>query len=546
MSVVLKNLKLYLLAIFIIALLMRVVLLDKIPVSLTIDEVAIAYNSYSILKTAQDEHGVWLPLAFRSIGDYKAPLLVYTMIPAVAMFGLNEFGTRITIALIGAFTPIMVYFLIRKLTSNSVVALLTAFSLAVSPWHIKFSRSTFEAVLALFLIITATWLFLVAVEKKGKYLWLSALFFVLSMFAYHAERVFTPLFVVALFFIYRQKLLQFKKQTIIAFVVGLLVFLPLLWTILSPGGSTRAESTIFLRDFDLKQQLLVVGTSPFPMVGTITIATFWLQRYIEYFDIPFLFFEGMGFTLPNSPDMGLLYWYELPFFLVGLWFFIFQQKKIDKSVYLLMIVWFFLGPLAASLANNAQHPLRLLTWIPMPQVMVGFGLWWFFRSLSSKIKLICLSLLAAIVLYCWAYFIGLYTISYQMLFSEFAMDGWKDAATYAIEHQSQYDEIVIDPRFGVLGPETVGTPYLYIMYYGKISPEMYQNDPRRKEFETSSNFGKFTFREINWEGGQGSDRDKKRTLFIGSKWILPAEESQVIKKFNLLNGKEILRAVEVK
>ncbi len=122
------------------------------------------------------------------------------------------------------------------------------------------------------------------------------------------------------------------------------------------------------------------------------------------------------------------------------------------------------------------------------------------------------------------------------------MDGWKQAASYALANQNKYQEIVIDPRFGTLGPNTVGTPYLYILFYGKIDPTVYQNDPRRKEFYTSSNFGKFTFREIDWRSGQDDDQSKKDTLYIGSPWVLPAQEGQIKQKFYLLNGKELLRA----
>src|SRR5687768_9672490 len=102
--------KLILLAlVFILGLTLRVISLDRYPVSLTIDEVAVGYNSYSLSQTGRDEHGKFLPLIFRSIGDYKSPLLIYLNIPATLLFGLNEFSTRITIALVGALTIPLVF-----------------------------------------------------------------------------------------------------------------------------------------------------------------------------------------------------------------------------------------------------------------------------------------------------------------------------------------------------------------------------------------------------------------------------------------------------
>jgi len=60
----------------IIGIILRFWQLTKYPVSLSMDETAIGYNAYSILKTGKDEWGEFLPLAFKSVGDYKPPVNV--------------------------------------------------------------------------------------------------------------------------------------------------------------------------------------------------------------------------------------------------------------------------------------------------------------------------------------------------------------------------------------------------------------------------------------------------------------------------------------
>jgi len=67
-----KN-KLFLIIVF-LAIAVRFIGLTKLPPVLNRDEAAIGWNAYSILKTGKDEHGQFLPLAFKSIGDYKMPL----------------------------------------------------------------------------------------------------------------------------------------------------------------------------------------------------------------------------------------------------------------------------------------------------------------------------------------------------------------------------------------------------------------------------------------------------------------------------------------
>ena len=56
--------------IFIISTIFRFWQLSSYPVSLSMDEVAIGWNAYSILKTGHDEWGEFLPLAFKSAGEF--------------------------------------------------------------------------------------------------------------------------------------------------------------------------------------------------------------------------------------------------------------------------------------------------------------------------------------------------------------------------------------------------------------------------------------------------------------------------------------------
>jgi len=64
---------------------LRLWMLSKVPPSLTPDEAALGYNAYSILKTGHDEYGKFLPIIFKSFGDYKPGLYVYLTVPSVAL-----------------------------------------------------------------------------------------------------------------------------------------------------------------------------------------------------------------------------------------------------------------------------------------------------------------------------------------------------------------------------------------------------------------------------------------------------------------------------
>jgi len=514
------------------------------PVSLTIDEIAIGYNAYSILKTARDEHGQFLPLAFRSIGDYKPPALIYLMVPVIGLFGLNEWSVRLTIALIGTLTIVFVYLLTRELTKNKTVALLTAFSLAISPWHIQFSRATFEAILALFFLIVGGWLFLRAMRQKGRFLWLAAVFLVLSMYSYHAERAVVPVLVFSLAVIFRRELWRWRKETSRAILIGLLLAAPLFNLMLGPEGRTRAQNAFLGRDYEIASELQSAKAFSGPLAAVfnsqpLILFNFWLKRYLDYWDLNFLFFDGLQLTQPGLPGIGLFHSFELILFLLGFWLVFFRSGWLGRKEKRVLTAWLLIGPLAASVANNAQHPLRSLTAIPAPQILVAFGGFWllnYFRQQKRTRQMVALVLVSLVVVFSLIYYLDLYYVHYPIQFSEFWDYGMKEIAQYVWQHQDQYREVVIDPRFGTTGPTTVRAPYLYLLFYGRYDPWLFQNSPRRRvKTEDSVDFENFTFRSIYWP----TDRYRKNTLFVGSPWSLPQEDlvpQQIKKEIRFKNG----------
>ncbi len=527
--------------------------LSSHPVSLSMNEAAIAYNSYSILKTKRDEWGVFLPFSFRSVGDYKAPVLIYLMVPTLAVLGLNEFSVRFTIALFGVLTLPAVFFLIEKLSKNKKIALLTTFSLAISPWHIQFSRATFEAILALFFLLLGALLFLTALENKGKFLWLSIVSFVLSLYTYHAERVFTPIFVLGLFVIFHRQLLENKKAVLKSILLGIILMIPFIKIMLSPEGQVRAKMTFLANDAAVSFQLhqpdekLSLKQKIFDN-NAIILGNFWIKRYLNYFDPGFLFFKGSQFTLPNIADVGLMYSWELPLFFLGIWQIFIKRKIFDGKALFLVVFWFLLGPLVASFTNNEQHSLRSLVWIPIPQLIIGVGSFFIYKIITSfplKKKLAAIAATGSLVIVSLIYFFDIYMVHFPAFFSECWDYGYKEAAQFVWEHQKEYKEIVIDPVFGTQGPYTFSVPYLQVLFYGQYPPELFQKDPARKRGADSVDFANFTFKQIYWP----DDRAKENTLFIGSPWSLPLDdlkEANILKKIPFKNGAIGFLIVETK
>src|SRR3990167_2020828 len=170
----LKN-NLSLIFIIILATVLRFYQLGQNPPSLNWDETAHGYNAYSILKTGRDEYGYRLPLSFRSFDDYKPPIYTYLVVPSVAAFGLNDFAVRFPSAFLGVLAVLFTYLMVKELFQKTPIALLSAFFLAISPWHLQFSRVAFETNSATFWSVLGTWAFLKGIKSEDRKIayWLS-------------------------------------------------------------------------------------------------------------------------------------------------------------------------------------------------------------------------------------------------------------------------------------------------------------------------------------------------------------------------------------
>ena len=239
--------KLVLICIFFLAFFLRFYQLGSNPPSLDWDEAALGYNAYSILKSARDEYGSFLPLSIRSFNDYKPPLYTYLTTIPVYLFDLNEFSTRFVSAFLGTLTVIVSFFLIRQLIpkESNFFYLLFTFIFAISPWHIQFSRVAFETNTALFFMILGIYFFFRGMKSGNNYLY-SMLSFGLSLYSYHSPRLIVPILIFGLLVLNRKKLKYQLRWVILSLSIFALLCLPLVKEF---RGTTSARFGSVTRSF---------------------------------------------------------------------------------------------------------------------------------------------------------------------------------------------------------------------------------------------------------------------------------------------------------
>jgi len=541
-----------LLLIFFLGLGLRFYQLTTMPPALNWDEVSHGYNAYSILKTGRDEWGQLFPLAnFRAYGDYPLPANLYLTIPSISLFGLNELGIRAPHAFLGGLTVIACFFLVNGLGFGTGVALLAAFLATVSPWLLFPSRFVLQSNVSLFFITIGLALFFYR-QKKSFFLPLSAVALGISMYSYHNARIFIPLLIVTLTFLYREewkKWWQKKRTSAMATVVLLLVFLiPLVLIFLSPEGRARAQWVGIIDQGAINQIIESRFNSNLPSLlarlvfnRPVYFTTHFFTNYLDYFSPQFLFFEGGTQYQFSVPGKGLLYPIELPFFYLGLGY-LFYWALIKKERNLqAILLWLLLAPIPAAMTRGEAHVIRATTMLPLPQILSALGVFQAIQFINQKMKKsgwVLVTVFLLIIVISTSNYLNVYFGSYRQTYSWSWQYGYKEVANYVKSHYHDYDKIFITKKYG--------EPHEFLLFYFAWDPAQYRTDPNlvryfRSDWYWVDSFDKFVF--INdWEI-KDKVEERGRLLLVTSPKNYP-EGWGKIKTINFLDGKPAFEILE--
>ncbi len=538
-----------LLGIISISIFVRFYKLGSYPTGLNVDEVAFGYNAYSILETGRDENGNFMPLLFESYGDYKPPVYVYLTVLPVKIFGLNEFSVRFMSAILGVATVFVSYFFFTELTENKRTGLLASFLLAISPWHVFYSRLGMEAQPANFLVFTGMY-FLYRLSRNGGIInaFIAALLIVASMYTYHSEKLFAPLIVMAFLLISFKKLVKFKKDILVFLVLCVMLSAPLIINFIFGNDSARAETQFMTKDPAFER--FIFSSLPEANAWMVALSNKYIlmfyyavRKFLSFFDPQFIFSNGLNLTKDGTLGLGIVYLFELPLVVLGIYSLIYKKYK-DKFF---IGIWILLGLIPASITIGEYHTIRTLMLAPIASLISAVGAMHLVELLGKQKRIFTISLYVLFTIFAsWnlIYAAVVYFKYYPHQRGEWYMEGTREIISYVIENYDKYEEVVFDPSRGLTGPYTIGVPHEYFLFYSKFDPEKYHQLTKFSN-EGAFTFDKFTVRHIDWQ----TEDPKKNILYVGSPWGLPDESNEnaeVLKKVYLTNGGLALLAVRTK
>jgi len=466
---------------------------------LNADEAAIGYNALSLIQTGKDEHGNSWPIHFKSFGDFKPGGYFYIVLPFVKLLGLNEWAVRLPSALMATATIYLVYLLAKLLWRDEVLGLIWAFVLAISPWHLHFSRGGWESNSALFCITLGLYFFFLALKTKKTIQY--SLFTVHSIFAmyiYHSARVVVPAMVLGLAFFNWRILWQKRKQLILPIFLGILFLIPLTVSFLKGGASARFSGVGLLADpgpLWRVNELISHHSSPGVPIAfyircvhnkLVGYGVAFAQKYFSHFNGRFLFIDGDEVPRSRVPDMGVMYLFEFGFLVLGVWFWLRGKKQYKYLPFL----WLAAAPLASAMTFQAPSALRSLAMVIPLTFFTTYGIINIIKLVNSLIinKLIVVLIILS---YIWGifYWWNQYFVHYFKRYPS-AWPDFRPTANWLKENGAKYNKICIKGNFD--------QPYILTLFYLKYPPEEIQEEIRltpadKFGFSTVRHFGKYYF-----------------------------------------------------
>jgi len=423
-----------LLAVLVVAALLRLPALDRIPNGLIPDEALSGYDAYSIALTGRDAYGERLPLFPRSTARLHS-LYIYLAVPFVAALGLDEWAVRLPSALAGIATVGVLFCWLRDAFSVPAGAL-GALLLSISPWHILLSRTGHDWNLVPLMALLTVWISTRALTGRAPF-WLAGLVAGLSLYTYTPIRLWLPLVLLLIALTHWPMLRREPRGALVfAVVLAALALPPLAALALTSEGMGRVST-------------VAAGGEGF--VG----------RYLRSFGPSFLLAPAAEPALHRLRSVGLLHAFEAALALAGIAACVARRERRALLPLLLVLA----APLAFALHRDAPDPILAVVMLPWLQALGGIGGAWLAERAVALAPPARVALAAGAL--AWAAFsVGRMSDDLYRRFPVYAAATWsygvRDAVRALEARRAPHDAVLVD-----VGEKLIGS---LILFYTRLDP----------------------------------------------------------------------------
>lgn len=474
------------------------------PVSLYWDEMAIWNDARSIWETGRDLHNrSWFQPLFISYGDYKLPIYIW-LVSLARAFPVSSFAAvRLPSLLAGVSMIPGVAILIRQwrgekrsLFAWQPWSLAAAFFLAILPWSWHFSRVGFEGHLSAAWVLWSTIALFQAHQEQR--IWRRIGFFLiasilgtLAVYTYFSTRFVWPIIFGMTFLLWLPRTKNMWWQYAIAGILWAMSLWPMYNADFYQESnrfrlSTPSILTVEDRPMIINSWRERAGNGPISRVlfNKWTFMSGALATNMaSHLSPDFLFLRGEQNLRHGSGDVGLMFIWMAPFFVIG-WGYLFRQ---NWRLAVFLFGWWMVALVPASVPLSVPHALRSLNAVPVFPVVLGAGVLAVWQWLGQQTRHHSVWRFALTSLFVLVAGVSLtrhvfYLVKvYPRLSATNWQDGLEQAAQYAAAHRDEYYEVWIH--------EIDGRFFLYYQPYSGYSWKEIQAMP-------SQDFARSTFGNV--------------------------------------------------
>jgi sugar lactone lactonase YvrE len=346
--------------------------LDSIPGGFHGDEGELAMDAVAILEGRRVS-------PFGTGWDRHPSLFSYLQALSMKVFGVNVTGVRMLSAIAGTLTLLGLYLLVRRMF-GTWMALVATFLLAVSHWHIHFSRLAMnDTRVTLFYVLAIYFLYEGVESKRVLFHCLSGLALGLSLY-FGANKAFALLPLLVCFIVYlsitRRGFLrrQYKNLVILAFA-ALMAFAPLGLYYAQHGWRAflleRLSSRFILNNLD--RFYAAYGTREL-----WDVLRFQAERAVLVFN-----YYGDAGNFYSFTQEPVLDFFTAALYVLGLAYSLYRWKD---ARYALLICWYILVLQGSLLSIDPPQTHRIVAMIPVPFAFAAIAVEQFRKELVKALR----------------------------------------------------------------------------------------------------------------------------------------------------------------
>ena len=347
-----------------------------------------------------------------------------------------------------------------------------------------------------------------------------------------------PIYSLALLLLFRKQLLAAKKYLVIPAVIAIIFVALLVPIITSISGQLRYKGTTIFADvspkFRASELIAQDKESGHELSGRIfhnrrlVYIPILIDNYLSHFRPNFLF-TSADMDRHHAPEVGLLYLWDLPFILAGIYFLI--RKDFELKPKIIVFWWFLIAPVASSVTWGVPHSLRSEIYLPTYQIFIAIGFYGIHELVKSKRLFLTFAFL--LLTFNFLFYLHQYYVHMPLEYSKAWLYGRKEAVLYTESIKTDYDRVIVSTK--------LEQPHEFWLYYLKYDPKKYLAEGGTVSggfLEDRNKFDKYQFRPIDYE----KQRRQAKTLFVAS----PKEFSQgkILKQIYYLNGEPAIYIFE--